>query len=143
MYEKTKQAKIFISFSGRDRNSADDLRRLVEKSCLVRKSNCHVYLSPSSNVPGEQWQERIAQEIRDSDIVIVVWSECSSTSIVQLIEIGATWILDKTVIPIIKGTGYSTLPSILEKLHALRWVQVRDELPIFLADKINEIFEEE
>jgi hypothetical protein len=105
-----KNMSIFISFPGNDETLIPPVKRRIQTCCIESKINCDIYFAPDSNLPGDNWHDRILDEIKKTDVVIIFWSKNSHSSMGQLIEIGAAWALEKKFFAILYGTSYLTLP---------------------------------
>jgi TIR domain len=104
---------IFISFSGKDKTLVTPLKNYIQDCCEKSNMKCKIYFSPYSNIPGDDWENKIIDEIDKSNIVIVFWSKNSNSSMGQLIEIGAAWALKKEICAILYETSYIDLPKMV------------------------------
>lgn len=123
-----KKLKFFISFSGRDKSYGESLKRFMERYCFLHSIRSCIYFSPHSNSAGDLWKLKLAKEIKSADLIIVLWTSNSPKSVVQLIEIGAGWILEKPFAPVIKGANHASLPPMLKDFHAIPWTSATQEL---------------
>lgn len=67
-------AKVFISYSSKDRNVANMAVALLEE-----RGNC-CWIAPRDILPGKEWGEAIVEGIRESSVFVLIFSQNANTS---------------------------------------------------------------
>ena len=111
---KSQKLNVFISYSRRDLQKADQLVAALE-------SNGFEVTIDRRDLPyGEEWQEELADFIRKSDTVIWLISPDSIASKWCNWELGEVSRLNKRLVPLaIKAVSPENLPEALGKIHIL------------------------
>jgi hypothetical protein len=107
------ELNIFISFPGVDQYLARPIHRYINEYYKSNKIKGSIYFSPSSNVLGEDWHDRLLIEIERANVVVVFWTKNSSLSTGQLIEVGAAWALKKRILVVTHDIPPSSLPAMV------------------------------
>ena len=112
-------AKIFISFIHEEVQVAQAVKQLISRSL---GENAEVFLAsdPFQVFAGDDWLERIALELREARIIVLMLSERSVGRAWVSFEAGAAWIMDKRIIPAcFCGLSKGSLPKPYSNLQAL------------------------
>lgn len=117
-------SKIFISHSSNDKKIAESF---VDNILLLgmNLTTNDVFCTSSEGMgikSGEEWRNRIRDEITGADIILLMITPNYKASEICLNEMGAAWITDAVVIPLIIGeityqsAGVIAEPKQIEKL---------------------------
>jgi len=87
----------------------------------VDKCSSNCFFAPKSIDAGANWKRKILSDLRVSNILLVLWSDKSKCSYGQLVEIGAAWALEKTILVIEKPGNVNSLPFILRDTQTIKW----------------------
>lgn len=125
-------AKIFISFIHEDENVAEAVQRFLRDT--VRSSGSAFLSSDKWQVfAGENWLERIRQELKEAQVVILMLSKASVSRPWVNFEAGAAWLTDKWIIPVcFGGLSKKDLPKPYSSIQALDLV----EEPYYLVTSV-------
>ncbi len=122
--------KIFLSYAASDRAYAHKLRDILSK-----RSNVRIFTTETLSA-GEDWQDKLKDELSKSDIFLVLLSPDSVGSEWVLHELGAAWAMDKPIIPIV--THPEVFSKIPVSLSQIQFIEVKD---IEKPEVINQILE--
>jgi len=112
------KAKIFVSYSRRDREFADELVGALNARGFT------AFLDTKDIAPGEPWEERLGQLILGADVVVFAVSPDSIASRVCLWEIAETERLEKRILPVVcRSVQAAEVPSQLARLN---WIDLTD-----------------
>jgi nucleoside 2-deoxyribosyltransferase len=89
-------AKLFVSYSKKDRNWAKTLARLLEERGFSP------WLDERDIQPGTNWEDEVKKAVADSDAVIAVLGEGQPSPKV-LVEVGMALGQQKPVMPVVVG----------------------------------------
>lgn len=129
-------AKIFISHSSNDKDVVDLFKKFILNAGLgILDSDIAYTSAPETGVPtGNSIPQYIKDNIKSSDFVFFIISENYRRSEVCLNEMGAAWILDKNVKPLLlsdvsfTSVGWLYQVSLCAKISdAERLDELRDE----------------
>lgn len=105
-------AKVFISYSRKDRE------RAVKISDVLRERKFGVFRDSEDILPTEEWRERLAQLIAQSDTIVFLLSPHSATSEVCAWEVDYAVSLNKRIAPIvIEEVDTENIPPHLSRLN--------------------------
>lgn len=90
--------RIFFSYAEPDRAIARKLRSRLEN--LQSRDALKVF-SDDDLSPGERWLSELRDELKNSNVILAVFSGNSAGSEWQMRELGAAWALNKPIIPIL------------------------------------------
>lgn len=100
--------KIFISHT-RKAEDRDWARRLAQQ---LQERGFSVWLDDLEIRPGEQWQDKIEQGLRNSDVIVSLVDAEDVENPSLLFELGAALSLNKRLVPIVpEQVNPSQLPS--------------------------------
>ena len=105
---------VFISYSQHDGDAAASLLDLLESAGV----SC--FLAEKSIAPGIDWDSAIRNAILQADRIIVLVTPNSKDSIWVAAEVGAAWILGKSVIPALQSIDAKELKGPLGKYQACK-----------------------
>ena len=106
---------VFLSYSKKDR---DWVAAFTES---LQDSGVSGWFDASSLAPGERWEDRIQEALRDSKFLVVILSQDLIESPWTFFELGAAVADKKRIIPVFtKDVELDRLPSVLRKFQALR-----------------------
>jgi hypothetical protein len=95
-------AEIFVSHATADRPLIDEFVQLLEGGIGIRSSQIFCSSLETQGVPpGVDFKHYIRDTIKDSQLVIGIVSERFYSSPFCMCELGASWVLAKTFIPIL------------------------------------------
>jgi hypothetical protein len=89
-------AKVFLSYSRKDRNWVKTLAKQLEERGLLP------WLEERDVQPGKKWEDEVKKAVAESDAVIAVLGEGKPSPKV-LVEVGMAWGQQKPVMPVIVG----------------------------------------
>jgi hypothetical protein len=110
---KLNSIKIFISYSEADVKLAELIVNLILSSIQLDDDQIRCTSVPGHQLPfGNNISQLLKDDIRLSPIIIALITETSLASNWVMFELGASWALNKTVIPIIgPSLTYKDLPG--------------------------------
>jgi tetratricopeptide (TPR) repeat protein len=107
-----RKTRIFISYSRKDIEFANLL------SSQLQESGYQAMLDKTDIAPGEPWQERLINLIKEADVVIFSVSPHSAASTVCQWEVNESAKLGKRILPVVLDpVDTGTLPEALTKLN--------------------------
>lgn len=89
----SKHPQLFISYSQHNGDSAAALLDVFETAGV------RCFFAEKSIAPGAEWDSAIRNAIRQADQILVLITLESKDSVWVAAEVGAAWILGKSVIP--------------------------------------------
>lgn len=105
MTNATGSLRVFLSHLNHDRAWTEAFARALEQQGLS------VWLDTKDIALGEQWSSKLETALRESDMVVIVLSEGSTSNPWLFFELGAALSLGKRVVPIVaKGVPFGDLP---------------------------------
>ena len=111
MKKSTKATSVFISYNRADVDRARELQSELEAQGFnVWRDQTNVY-------GGERWPKTLGEAVADSNVLILLWSDSSSTSDFVELEWCTAMALKKPILPIMLDT--TQLPASLAAVHAL------------------------
>jgi hypothetical protein len=123
--------RVFLSYAGHDR---DWVRAFAT---TLRDSGVATFFDKSDIEPGEDWQEKIEQALRESNTLVVVLSPDSLKSPWGFFELGVAVADKKRIIPVIaQDVDISQVP-----LPVRRFQMVREESPIEAGKRVAGVIE--
>lgn len=117
----TDTAKIFLSYSRRDRERVADLGAALEEA-----EDLTVFRDTEDILPTEEWKPRLEALIRKSDTVVFALSPASVASEVCAWEIDLALSLNKRIIPVVVDDVDGDVPSAISKLNYI-FMTARDD----------------
>ena len=102
---------VFVSYSARDSELADEIVSLLQKKKL------RVFIARKSIEAGEVWTKRLKAALQSSRSVLLLLTPNSLNSDWVKTELGASWVLDKKVIPVYMHIDLSRLPSVMSQFQ--------------------------
>ncbi len=99
--KKNQFKKIFISHSTKDKEIVEEFVDLVEHLGLRKENIFCTSFDEYSIELGENFLDRIKKELKNNPLVIFMFSDNFFKSEICLCEMGATWALSHTYIPIL------------------------------------------
>jgi hypothetical protein len=112
--------KVFISYSQYDGDAAASLLELLEGVGVT------CFLAEKSIDPGIEWDSAIREAIRQTDHLLVLVTPKSKDSVWVAAEVGAAWVLGKTVIPALQSVEVKDLIGPLCKYQARKAETARE-----------------
>ncbi len=137
----TKQGKdkrpirVFFSYAAADSAHARKLQRILSQHLNLRIFT-HEALSA-----GEDWKSKLKRELAQCDIFVVLLSPNSVDSAWVLQELGAVWMAEKPIFPIV--THPHLLAKIPVELRNAQFVNIKDLDNPEAINQIIESFEEQ
>lgn len=122
---------VFLSYSSQDRD-------WVEKfSASLRDSGVTAWVGASDIAPGERWQDRIQEALRESRTLVVILSPESMRSPLTFFELGAALADQKRIIPIMTEDGQlEQMPPFLRSFQVLR-----ENSPVAAGKRVAQVIE--
>lgn len=106
---------IFLSYSSKDKPWVSEF------VATLKGAGVKAWFDASDLAPGERWQEKIQEALRDSEILVVVLSQNSVESPWTFFELGAAVADRKRIIPIAtEDFDLSKLPLLLKQYQLLK-----------------------
>jgi hypothetical protein len=107
------QTQVFISYASRDEGIALEFTMLLERAGVV------TFCAKNDLKAGDDWQESIRRALKDcSEIVFLVAPESVQSDWV-LMELGAAWVLDKRITPILLYGTPDVLPDAVKRFQCV------------------------
>lgn len=107
---------VFLSYSRKDRDWVAAFTESLHDAGVNGWFDVH-----SSALPGEPWEDRIEEALRDSKFLVVILSPDFVESPWTFFELGAAVADRKKIIPVLtEDVKIDRLPSVLRKFQALR-----------------------
>src|SRR5690349_5340135 len=104
-------AKIFISYSGKDK---DFTLRLAEE---LRKYEHDILMDDTVLEVGREFQPVLQDALKDADVFLVLLTKNSLESKYVMSEIGAASATSKHIIPLVYGDSEIEIPGTIRNLH--------------------------
>jgi hypothetical protein len=124
---------VFISYASKDKPWASEF------GSALRGAGVRIWLADSELLPGEPWQEKIAEALRASRTLVLVLSPHSAESPWTFFELGAAVADHKRIIPVAREEiDWAHLPSPLRHLQILR-----ESSPQEAGRRVAEVLERE
>jgi serine/threonine-protein kinase len=119
--KKDKQhIKVFLSYSADDKSEINFLKQV-----LLQRPEVELFSSEMLSA-GEDWRNRLKNELHSCDYFIVLLTPKSLSSEWLLQELGAAWVLDKNIIPIFTQKEIiSKLPVDLSKYELMYFNEIK------------------
>lgn len=130
--------RIFISHSSKDKDYVEKMIDLLE-ACGVESKNIFCSSFEGYGIPlGENFLERIKDEIDNNALVLFILSNNFYNSAVSLCEMGATWIKSNTHIPIlIPPSDYEDIKGVI---NLTQGIKINESVKLnSLYDRLNEL----
>lgn len=106
---------IFLSYSNRDKSW------VIEFVSALKDAGIKTWFDVHDITPGERWDEKIQQALRESSIIVVILSENSVESPWIFFELGAAIADKKRIIPVLVGDIESKrIPILLRRFQSLK-----------------------
>jgi hypothetical protein len=131
MTDHTKQYVVFLSYSYQDRAWVSQFTEALTAAGI------HNWFDIGHILPGENWQEKLEEALREAEIMIIFLSEDSVQSPNVLFELGAAVAGEKKIIPVlIVDNEPQTIPAPVSQL-----VYLRANSPTEAGKRVAEIIE--
>lgn len=104
--------RLFISYATDDHQLAEEI------ADLCRRANIGTFVANIDIPPGTDWYNRLGDEIRQADELLVIISQRSIHSPWVMIEVGAAWALGKGIIPAVLYENIDSLPEPIKRFQA-------------------------
>lgn len=104
---------IFISYSSKDKKLAEDLHNLILSKGLTS------FMAEISIKAGNDWEEEILKELKETEYVIFLASKNSIKSVAVQQELGAALMEKKNIIPLLIDIKPEDLPESIKKYQAI------------------------
>lgn len=106
---------IFLSYSNKDKSW------VAEFVSALKEAGIKTWFDVHELAPGERWDEKIQQALRESSVIVVILSENSVDSPWIFFELGAAIADKKRIIPVLFGDIESKrIPSLLRRFQFLK-----------------------
>jgi hypothetical protein len=134
--EKDKRVlRVFLSYAAADSAYAHKLHYI-----LSQRLNLRIFTDKALSA-GEDWKSKLKNELAQCDIFVVLLSPNSVQSAWVLQELGAAWMLEKPILPIV--TDSQVLTRIPVELRNVQLVDIQDLENPETVNQIIESFEEQ
>lgn len=115
MARKGGQQPVFISYAANDTAMAKQLAEALAQAGVGS------WLAVREVTLGEQWAERVENELRNARTMVVLLTPASANSASILFEVGAAIADSKTIIPVLlDGIRPEDVPAILRKHQSVQ-----------------------
>jgi len=115
--------RIFVSYSFSDADLARTLTDVIDGTINRYQESSEIYGFGTSNLSSDIWPHKIREALRLADAMVVLWTERSSKSPGQLVEVGVAWFREMDIHVVLCGTSAQSLPSpFLAERHATGWL---------------------
>lgn len=111
-FEIVETPRLFISYATDDHQLAEEI------ADLCRRANINTFVANIDIPPGTDWYNRLGDEIRQADELLVIISPKSIHSPWVMIEVGAAWALGKGIIPAVIYENIDSLPEPIKRFQA-------------------------
>jgi uncharacterized protein len=121
---------IFLSYAHDDSSIAEEIRTKlasVKLSCFMAEKDIRL---------SEEWELQIRNALRFSNVVLLLITPRSCNSRWILLESGASWVLQKSIIPLIMFVDASDLPDPIRAYQAKR-IETRSEIQELVKELKN------
>jgi len=110
-----KHYDVFLSYSHEDRPWVSEF------VSTLKTGGIKAWFDMADIAPGDRWQEKIQEALRESGTLVMVLSPNSITSPWMFFELGAAFADKKRIIPVLIGDmDTAKIPMALQKFQALR-----------------------
>jgi TIR domain-containing protein len=124
---------VFVSHAAKDKPWASEL------ASALREAGVNIWFDEFDLMPGEPWQEKIAEALRASRTIVMVLSAQTAESPWTFFELGAAVADHKRIIPVAREEiDLAHLPSPLRRLQILR-----ESSPQEAGRRVAEVLERE
>ncbi|MDZ7362028.1 MAG: toll/interleukin-1 receptor domain-containing protein [candidate division KSB1 bacterium] len=128
--QQQRKLRVFLSYAAADGAYAHQLHHI-----LSQRLNLQIFTDRALSA-GEDWKSKLKAELAQCDIFVVLLSPNSVQSAWVLQELGAAWMLEKPILPVV--THPQVLNKIPVELSNVHLIEVKDlEYP----EIINKIFD--
>jgi TIR domain-containing protein len=124
---------VFVSHRTRDLQTTERMVDVLRKALnLTEREVLFTGQVMTSLAPGQSVDETLARELRDSKVVISLFTQASYGSVYQIMEMGAAWFTDKLIVTVVKRRDAGRLPQPLigdqsvpldDRLHIVRLIE--------------------
>jgi len=111
--DKNMTLKVFISYSSKDMSTVTQIAEELEALDI------DVFVAEHSIKPGENLNDSIIKNIKESDMFVLLWGKNASTSDYVKQEIGVARGADKQIIPFVIDDGVA-LPEFIKDIKYIR-----------------------
>lgn len=106
--------QVFISHSSADKEWTDEF------ASALQEKGVHIWYDEWNLRPGDKWQERLQEALRDSRIFCVVIGTSKTETPWTYFEIGAALADEKIIVPVLARDATPTsLPPLLSRYQAI------------------------
>jgi hypothetical protein len=124
---------VFLSYSPQDKEWVSSF------AAALREHGVRTWFDVHDLAPGERWQEKIQDALRESRALIVVLSPDSVRSPSTFFELGAAVADRKRIIPVLRGDIEPTsVPAPLSRFQFLK-----EASPVAAGKRVAEVIEHE
>jgi hypothetical protein len=121
-------AEIFISFIHEEERYAQAIQRFLREALPESKLDVFVASDKWAIYAGEEWLDRIFQELKSAKVVLLILSQDSVTRPWVNFEAGAAWLKPAIVIPVcIENMTKDNLPKPYSSLQAVELEKPDDQ----------------
>lgn len=120
-HENGESMKIFISHSSQDQHLAAGLIRMLLDCTDLSKNDIRCTSVPGYEYEGgKNWSEAIRQEVEQCEVFIGLVTENALKSSMTMFELGARWMIGKSLIPcVLHQQDIPNAPKVLKDLHTI------------------------
>lgn len=115
--------KIFLSYAMSDKEKVPSLVKKLQQHQLRDEEQVVVVDPVNELLAGEDFRERIRQNIQDSDEVAVVWTTASAASGLVNYEAGMADALGKPIIIVVPDENAPELPGNLQGVQVFKFTE--------------------
>jgi TIR domain len=126
-----KHYDVFLSYSFKDKTWVSEF------ASALRAGGIKAWFDVADLAPGEHWQEKIQEALRESSTLVIILSPNSVDSPWTFFELGAAVADNKRIIPVLlEGIDLARVPIPFRQFQALR-----GQSPIEAGKKVAEVLE--
>jgi hypothetical protein len=124
--------KVFLSYSSKDKKWVSAFTDSLQSAGVT------TWFDASALAPGERWQDRIQEALRDSRYLVIILTSHSIHNPWTFFEVGAAVADEKTIIPVVtEDVQLERIPSLLRQFQFLK-----EASPAEAAKRVAEVIEE-
>lgn len=114
MKEDKMKFDIFLSYSHPDEHIAHELEQKFTASglrCFSMGTSLH---------GGDEWVRKVRESVKESENIVILITPRSVDSKWIFIEVGAAWMENKRIIPVLQFVNMSELPEVIKNVQCVR-----------------------
>src|SRR5436305_14481481 len=97
--------RIFLSYNSSDEDLSRTLNDIIDVVIKRYQGSAEIYAFASNNLSSNIWPDEIRDALRLADAMVVLWTQSSSKSVGQLVEVGIAWFRGIDIHVVLCGTA--------------------------------------